>query len=559
MEEKKKTDTEDRLNDVVTFVDISNQIASGTALQQSEEYLRLLIESAKDYAIFSFDTERRIIWWSRGAEIIMSYREAEIIGQLSDITFTPEDREKGDPIKEVEKAVTEGRAENERWHLRKDGSRFWGSGSVSPLHDRTGKLIGFVKIMRDLTEQRQQEEELRQSREQLQMILESAKGFAIFSTDATGIVNSWNTGAAEIFGWKEEEIIGKSGELLFTPEDRAANQYQHEMDTAVKKGSAPDIRWHQHKTGSQVFISGYSHPVYDAAGKLNGFVKIGRDLTAQHSAEMALRKSEETYRTQLENEVEKRTAELKAINTDLRYANENLQQFASIASHDLQEPLRKIKLFASILSKRYAPGLPEEGQEVVQKMATTAERMALLIREVLEYSKIAYGIREFTPTPLDDVLHNVLTDLDLLLQETGAQIQYPEPLPVIDAMPLQMNQLFYNLLTNAIKFRKPDVASIIRITHRLFSEEEASRYLGLKHQSQCIEIVFSDNGIGFDQQFAEQIFQIFERLHSADEYEGTGVGLALCKKIVENHYGHIFAMAKEEGGASFHVILPLRQ
>lgn len=552
--------TEDRINGVVvTVIDISKRKESEIALQQSEEYLRRLIESAKDYAIISLDPDRCVVWWSTGAENIIGYSEAEIKGQSGDIIFTPEDREKGDPEKEAEKAAKEGRAENERWHLRKDGSRFWGSGSVSPLRDKSGTLMGFVKIMRDLTEKRQSEEDLRQSREQLQLIFESAKGFAIFSTDEKGIINSWNAGAAEIFGWKEEEIVGKSGELLFTPEDRSTNQFKTEMETAAKKGVAPDVRWHLHKTGSLVFINGFSHPVYDANGKLTGFVKIGRDMTAQHNAEVALRKSEETYRAQLENEVEKRTAELRATNTDLQYANENLQQFASIASHDLQEPLRKIKLFSSILSKRFVQALPAEGQDVVQKMTTTAERMSSLIQEVLAYSKIAYGIREFSPTNLDEVLKNVLTDLDLLMQETGAEIQYPEPLPVIDAMPLQINQLFYNLLTNAIKFRKPDTVSVIRITHNLLSAEEVSRYPEVKHNSPCIEVMFSDNGIGFDQQFAGQIFQIFERLHSADEYEGTGVGLALCKKIVENHHGHIFAMAKEGGGASFHVILPMQQ
>jgi two-component system CheB/CheR fusion protein len=552
--------TEDRINGVViTFVDISNRKSSEVALQQSEEYLRLLIESAKDYAIITLDLERRVVRWSTGAETIIGYSEAEIKGQSGDIIFIPEDREKGDPEKEAKKAIKEGRAENERWHVRKDGSWFWGSGSVSLLRENNGTPIGFVKIMRDLTEQRQREEELRQSREQLRLIFESAKGFAIFSTDAKGVVNSWNSGAAEIFGWSEEEIVGKSGDLLFTPQDRAANQPKIEMETAVQKGVASDVRWHLHKSGSLVFINGFSHPVYDSAGKLTGFVKLGRDVTAQHSAEMALRKSEETYRSKLENEVEQRTTELKAINMDLRYANENLQQFASIASHDLQEPLRKIKLFASILSNRFAQSLPDEGKDVVQKMATTVERMGNLIREVLKYSKIAYGVREFSPTNLDEVLKNVLTDLDLLLQETGAQIQYPEPLPVIDAMPPQVNQLFYNLLTNAVKFRKPDTAPVIRITHKLLSEEEAGKHAELKLHGQFLEIVFADNGIGFDQQFAEQIFQIFERLHSTDEYEGTGVGLALCKKIVENHYGHIFAMAQEGGGAAFHVILPLHQ
>ncbi len=551
---------EDRINGVViTFIDISKRKESETALQQSEQYLRLLIESAKDYAIFSLDLDRKIMWWSQGAEIMMGYSEREIKGQLSDVTFTPEDRAKGDPVKEVEKAAKEGRADNERWHVRKDGSRFWGSGSVSPLRDSSGTLIGFIKIMRDLTEQRQREEELRQSREQLRLIFESAKGFAIFSTTADGIVNSWNTGAAEIFGWKEEEIIGKSGDLLFTTEDRATNQHRLEMETAVKKGVAPDIRWHLHKSGSFVFINGFSHPLYDEDGKLTGFVKIGRDMTAQHSAETALRKSEETYRTQLEAEVEKRTAELKAINTDLRHANENLQQFASIASHDLQEPLRKMKMFASLLHKHWSGAISDEGREIIGKITRASDRMGQLIREVLEYSKIAYSTKEFMSTDLHQVLQNVLGDLDLLLNESGAALEYEGKLPVIEAIPLQMHQLFYNLIANAVKFRKEGTSPAIRISAGSLSAAEVKEYPELAQDEAYMRISVSDHGIGFDPQFAEQIFQIFERLHTVEEYEGTGVGLALCKKIVENHRGHISAMSKEGEGAEFTVVFPLNQ
>jgi two-component system CheB/CheR fusion protein len=150
-------------------------------------------------------------------------------------------------------------------------------------------------------------------------------------------------------------------------------------------------------------------------------------------------------------------------------------------------------------------------------------------------------------------------DLDLLVSETKAELVYNEPLPQIDAIPLQMNQLFYNLLTNAIKFRQETVAPRIIITSQLLGAEDVKKYADLKADGQHIEIQVTDNGIGFDQQFGEQIFQIFERLHTPDEFEGTGVGLALCKQIVENHHGHLFAKSKENEGASFFVILPVNQ
>lgn len=250
--------------------------------------------------------------------------------------------------------------------------------------------------------------------------------------------------------------------------------------------------------------------------------------------------------------------ELKETNTTLRYANENLQQFASIASHDLQEPLRKLKLFASVL-RRYTESLPNEGTELVQKISLTAERMSQLIREVLQYSRIAYGAKEFVRTNLDDILKNVLGDLELLIKETGAAIEQAQPLPEIEAIPPQVNQLFYNLLTNALKFRKEGVQPFIRISVGSVPSHRAESFPELKSGKSHIEIIFEDNGIGFSQAYAEQIFQIFERLHSVEEFEGTGVGLALCKKIVENHDGHIYAVSTEGEGASFHVLLPTSQ
>lgn len=243
---------------------------------------------------------------------------------------------------------------------------------------------------------------------------------------------------------------------------------------------------------------------------------------------------------------------------ELRRSNENLQQFASIASHDLQEPLRKLRLFASVLL-RYKEQLPDEAKELLSKIHLTSERMSQLIREILQYSKISYGIKDFVAADLDAILQVVLTDLDLQIKETGALIDYPGSLPRIQAIPRQIHQLFYNLLTNALKFRKEGVTPVIRIMTRTVLPEEIQANPALKHDREYLQIIISDNGIGFDRQFAEQIFQIFERLHSTEEFEGTGVGLALCKKIAENHQGHIFAISTPGQGAAFHLLLPFGQ
>jgi two-component system CheB/CheR fusion protein len=265
------------------------------------------------------------------------------------------------------------------------------------------------------------------------------------------------------------------------------------------------------------------------------------------------------FEQELELQVIERTKELKEANLSLQHSNENLQQFASIASHDLQEPLRKIKTFTAILNRQFTTHVTDEGKEIINKIRLSADRMSELIKAVLKYSKVIHAEKEYLTTNLDEVLKNVMGDLDLLVSETKAELVYNEPLPQIDAIPLQMNQLFYNLLTNAIKFHRETVLARISITSRLLSAEEIKKYADLKEDVQHVEIQVTDNGIGFDQQFGEQIFQIFERLYTADEFEGTGVGLALCKQIVENHHGHIFAKSKENEGATFFVILPANQ
>lgn len=262
---------------------------------------------------------------------------------------------------------------------------------------------------------------------------------------------------------------------------------------------------------------------------------------------------------ELELQVHNRTQELQEANKLLQQSNENLRQFASIASHDLQEPLRKIKTFAAVLKHRFTENISAKESDLIGKINTSADRMALLIKEVLEYSRIAHASKDYVPTNLDTILTNVLGDLDLLVSEKDAVIQYPEMLPTVAAIPLQMNQLFSNLLTNALKFHDESSKPVIDISFKLLSPDELKDYPSMRTDLTYIEIKVSDNGIGFDPEFAEQIFQLFERLHSVEEYEGTGLGLALCKKIVENHNGQIFAISKEAEGASFYIILPIKQ
>ena len=263
------------------------------------------------------------------------------------------------------------------------------------------------------------------------------------------------------------------------------------------------------------------------------------------------------FSEELEKQVSERTFSLNKANTELNYSNESLEQFAYIASHDLQEPLRKIRTFSTLLHERFYNLLPQEAQDFIIKITSSAERMSNLIKEVLEFSKVLHGDVDFEKVDLNNILSELVNDFDLLINEKNAVIKCDQ-LPVIEAIPVQIKQLFYNLLSNALKFSNIGSQPVITISSKMLSPEDLYKHKALDRESDYCEISIQDNGIGFDQKFSDQIFLIFHRLHGKSEYEGTGIGLALCKKIVINHYGEIYASSKESEGALFVMLLPLK-
>jgi len=261
------------------------------------------------------------------------------------------------------------------------------------------------------------------------------------------------------------------------------------------------------------------------------------------------------FSRELEIQVEERTLSLKEANALLKQSNENLEQYATIASHDLQEPLRKIQTFSALLNERFSKEIAGEARELIDKISLSAQRMSGLINDVLNFSKVL-DANIFEQVNLNVILQNVRRDFDMLIEQKKAIIVQGE-LPVIKAVPLQMNQLFYNLLGNAIKFSRPDVAPVIHISCKILTAFEVQTRPSLNNASSYYEIIVSDNGIGINEAFMEQVFLIFQRLNARERFEGTGIGLALCKKIVLNHNGEIYVRSKQGEGTAFHVLLPL--
>ncbi|UWM84526.1 sensor histidine kinase [Rhizobium sp. SRDI969] len=250
------------------------------------EIYRHIVESALDYAIFAMDLDGTVATWSAGAEQLFGYSASEMIGQNGIIVFSFEDQLAGAPLKERRLALANGRADDNRWHVRKDGSMFWASGLMMPLRNDVGGIYGLIKIVRDRTLTLQQDEALRASEERLQLILKSAIDYAIFAFDQDGRIISWNTGACRIFGYQEDEILGHDARILFVPEDRTEGDgaLDREMETARERGRAENERFHLRKDGSTFWGSGLTMPLR-AHHQKAGYLKVLRDDTARHFAD----------------------------------------------------------------------------------------------------------------------------------------------------------------------------------------------------------------------------------------------------------------------------------
>ncbi|MFC4700452.1 ATP-binding protein [Glaciecola siphonariae] len=250
--------------------------------------------------------------------------------------------------------------------------------------------------------------------------------------------------------------------------------------------------------------------------------------------------------------VEERTQELSIYSEELKRSNRELEDFAFVASHDLQEPLRKIQTFGDRLLSQYGESLGDKGQDYLQRMQSAAMRMSRLISDLLAFSRVSTRGKDFESVSLNQTLDNCVDDLSVTIEELDAHIEVPD-LPEIQADPTQMHQLFINLLSNALKFSLPNTPPKIKIEVRKTSAPE---HINLPNLEDWFEIKVADNGIGFEQEYADKIFAPFQRLHNRNEYAGTGIGLSICRRIVERHNGEISAKSKVNEGACFSIVLP---
>jgi chemotaxis family two-component system sensor kinase Cph1 len=358
------------------------------------------------------------------------------------------------------------------------------------------------------------------------LLVNGARDHAIFMLDRAGNVISWNTGAERMKGYRADEILQRHFSCFYQLEDVMADKPASDLTKAAAHGGFEDEGWRVRKDGSRYWASIVISALRDGAGNLRGFAKVSRDITTHKEAvEARIR----------EAHLERRTVELTR-------SNEDLQQFAYVAAHDLQEPLRMIASYTQLLAQRYKGRLDADADEFIAYAVDGAQRMQRLIADLLAYCRVGTTQSELCATSSEAALNQACNNLRSALQESGATVTR-DPMPMVTADSGQLTQLFQNLVSNAIKYRRAEPPRV---------------HISAAKQSGSSGWVFTvrDNGLGIDERYFERIFVMFQRLHARNEFSGTGIGLSMCKKIVERHGGRIWVESAPGQGSTFFFSLP---
>jgi PAS domain S-box-containing protein len=529
---------------MVVATDVTEEVIASKKLEERESQIRSLVESAPFPIGVYVGREMRIEMlnqailevWGKGSTGLIGKTYHEVLPELNS----------QDIYEQLDRVYTTGKpfhARNQRVDLMVDGKlqSFYFNYSFTPLFDAKGKVYGVMNTAAEVTDLVTAKHQVEQSERNFRNIVRQAPVAMCILLGPEHVVEVANDLIIELWGKPAEQMLFKP---IFEGLPEAREQGLKELlDNVYTTGKAVHanerpvslIRKGKHETVYQNFVY---EPYRDSDGTILGILAITIDVTAQVQA-----------RHQIEEVVAERTR-------DLKKSNAELSQFAYITSHDLQEPIRKISTFVEMLSKTLGDSIDARAKSYIAKIDSASARMLRLIRDVLTLSQLSRTNEDFQRVDLNEIFTDIKNDYELLIEEKGCVFE-SDKLPTITAIPVQMSQLFTNLVSNALKFARKDEKLCLTVTSSVLTEEEVRSY-PLRNASEYCKIEFTDNGIGFNQDNAVQIFDIFQRLHGRNEYAGTGIGLAMCKKIVENHGGYIYASSKLNEGSTFTVILPLK-
>jgi PAS domain S-box-containing protein len=485
-------------------------------LRESERSLRLLIDGVQDYAIFRLDPHGIVSSWNQGAQRIKGYAAHEIIGKHFSTFYPPEPVARGWPQEELRLATERGHFEDEGWRVRKDGSYFWANVVITAIRDEQGRLLGFSKVTRDLTERRRHEQELRESEENLRLVVEGAKDYAMFLVGPSGVVRSWNAAAQRLLGYSDQDILGRPLATLYTVEEQSGGRPQVELRSAAHAGSYEVEGWRLKADGSRLWVHAALNALTDPEGKLRGYVQIIRDL------------SDRLRLKELESE------------------GRRLQQFIAMLSHELRNPLAPIANAVQLLKR--APGNAHQVSWCADMIERQSEHLKRLVDDLLDVSRVTSGKIRIEPAVLElNTLVKLACDSARMGVERAGHTLELKPAPqsiFVEGDSTRLTQVVSNLLSNATKYTPAGgrIEVCVERDHRV------------------ARILVTDSGIGMSEALLQRAFEPFvQGERSLDRAAGgLGIGLTLVKTVVELHGGSVVAASGGAGkGTRFTVTLPL--
>ena len=546
---------------IASYQDISDRKKAEEQLAEQKAFAELIIENAPSM-ILVYDVNLNIIVWNKKSEEHTGLKKAEVLGKHTFDVFPEYNNEHW--LSVINSVLKDGKSLHypiiEFQHMKGFGESW-----VMPLLNIKQQIIGLLSITRIITEtvemtraleQKNIELEkiikelnqtaitLQESEERYHRMITEVKDYAILFLSADGTIENWNEGAEKIKGYKANEIIGKNFRLFYTEQERQEHVPEKLLAEAKQYETSHAEGWGVRKDGSLFWASTIITAVHDEKNNITGFSKVTRDLTDKKLAS---------------DKITEANKELEQKNAALQKANKELESFNYISSHDLQEPLRQIQNFASRIIDFEQQNLSDKGKIYFDKMNKAANRMQTLIADLLVYSRTTTAERKFEITDLNIIVNQVKSELKETINEKNATIVLDEMCEV-NIIPFQFRQLMHNLIGNSLKFSKPNTPPLITIKSRIIkSDQSQTNGVNLTPEKGYCHISITDNGIGFEPQYKELIFELFQRLHDKQKIAGTGIGLAIVKKIVENHNGIITATSELDKGATFDIYIPASQ
>jgi PAS domain S-box-containing protein len=540
---------------VAIRADITERKRAEGALHESQERFRLLLDGVKDYAIYMLDPEGHVVSWNEGATRIKGYSSEEILGKHFSCFYVLEDRQAGKPSSDLRESLSRGRFEEQAQRVRKDGSAFWANVVITPMYDDSGTLSGFSKIARDITERKQAEDALQEQSKALEaqtLMLQS-----VLDGMAEGLVAADERGKFLIWNRAAERIVG------YGPADLPTHEWSEHYGNYLTDGVTPmpteqlplvraihgevsttEIFLRNPKVTEGTWIEASGSPLKDKDGAVCGGVVAFRDITQRKKDEREIR----NLNDELEHRVMERTAQLET-------ANKELEAFSYSVSHDLRAPLRHIGGFSKMLVEEFGSTLDPTAQHYLDRIQSGTQKMGMLVDELLSLARVGRQALNRQPARLNAIVAEVIAILQP--EREGRPVEWVvADLPVVECDPVLVKQVFQNLLANALKFTRPRVGTDgTAQAETLAPTPCAVIEVGHKEDEGQLVFMVRDNGVGFNMKYVDKLFGVFQRLHRAEDFEGTGIGLATVQRIVQKHGGRVWADAELGKGATFYFTL----